>query len=108
MYQNDRPLYHLDSARSLAYDPNDPGVSSIFVTDAAEFKKMAPKNIQDVLRYRHILVTGHDTENMQFNLEGLATLGSLSQVRDMQGKSNVTHLDTQHTIMDFQLQDFKW
>jgi len=42
--------------------------------------------IQDIFRERHILVVGVPTEQMGFNPEGLATMGSLVTPRQGQGE----------------------
>ncbi len=63
-------------------------MSSIFVVDAKTFREMDHKVVQDVFRHRHILVTGMVTENLQYNLQGLMTLGSLTIPRHMQGNSS--------------------
>jgi hypothetical protein len=81
LYQNGRPLYHLESARSTAYDAQ----SSIYVVDFVDFKKMKPRDVQDVFRHRHILVLGVEVDELEFDLPGLATMGSLNVPRQMQG-----------------------
>jgi hypothetical protein len=60
-------------------------MSSIFVIDFASFSHMSAKEVQDIYRERHILVVGVPTEQMSFNPEGLATLGSLVLPRQGQG-----------------------
>lgn len=72
----------------MAYDPTSQDVSSIFVIKSADFKKMKSRDIQEVFRYRHILVLGVETEKMEFDLEGLSSLGSLMRPRSMQGKGS--------------------
>ena len=61
----------------MAYDPTSQDVSSIFVIKSADFKKMKSRDIREVFRYHHILVLGVETEKMEFDLEGLSSLGSL-------------------------------
>jgi hypothetical protein len=85
LYHDGRPLHHKKSARLINYNPNDPRVSSIFVVNYADFKKMKPRDIQMVYRKRHILVLGVETERLRFDLQGLATLGALAKPRQMQG-----------------------
>jgi hypothetical protein len=87
IYQNGHPLSQLQSARLPFYDPSDRHVSSIFVVDCHTFKKMPPTIIHDIFRHRHILVQGVETEEMAFNLQGLASLGSIALPRFIQGKS---------------------
>jgi len=38
-----------------------------------------------VFQHRHILVTGVESEKMEFDHAGMSTLGSLTQTRHMQG-----------------------
>jgi hypothetical protein len=92
-YVNGKPRHHLESARSTMYDPKDPTMSSIFVVDAETFQKMDGETIREVFRRRHILVTGVETEDMDFDLEGLSTMGSLIRTRQMQGEYMILHLD---------------
>ena len=82
LYQDGRPLHHQASARC---SKNSPGASSIFVVDFASFSHMSGREIQDIFRERHILVVGVPNEQMSFNVEGLATLGSLVLPRQGQG-----------------------
>jgi hypothetical protein len=58
----------------------------MFVVDAPTFHKMTAQQIQCIFRERHILVHGVETEKMEFNLEGLATLGSLTLPLEVQGE----------------------
>jgi hypothetical protein len=78
-------MHHLDSARSVEYDPNDRGVSSIFVVNYNKFKTMKGKEIQAIFRHRHILVLDVEVDEMAFDIEGLSTLGSMTLSRQMQG-----------------------
>jgi hypothetical protein len=89
LYKDGKPLHYLDSARSVAFDPKDRGVSSIFVVDAADFKRMAPQQVQEVFRHRHILVLGVETEAMKFDLVGLGSMGCLNATRSVQGEDHV-------------------
>jgi hypothetical protein len=86
LYENGKPLHHLPSARSIVYDSTDPKTSSIFVVDKKTFGMMTASEIQSIFRYRHILVHGVDTDGMQFDLEGLSTVGSVTLPREMQGE----------------------
>jgi hypothetical protein len=85
LYCNGKPLHHLDSARSLEYKPKEIATSSVFVVDAPTFRQMSAIDVQNVFRYRHILVTGVESEKMEFDQAGMSTLGSLTQTRHMQG-----------------------
>lgn len=87
LYVKGRPLHHLESARTVQYDPTSTNVSSIFVVWANLFKDLSPEDIQNILRYRHILVLGVEVEEMYFDLAGLSSLGSLTRPRSIQGES---------------------
>lgn len=89
IYENGRPLCQLPSARSTTYDQTQANVSSIFVIDCAAFKKMKPATIQEIFQHRHILVENVKTEEMEFDLFGLACLGSISLPRSIQGQSQL-------------------
>jgi hypothetical protein len=86
LYVGGRPLHHLNSARQLRFDRNDPGQSSVFVVEYPDFLKMSAANLQAVFKNRHILVLDSPSVVEEFNLESLCKLGSLSRVRQMQGK----------------------
>ena len=81
-----RPLFQLPSAHSLSYDSSEQNISSIFVVDCRTFKKMSPAVIQDIFRHRHILIQDIETEEMAFDLAGLASLGSIVLLHFIQGK----------------------
>ena len=81
-----RPLSQLPSAHSPSYDPSKQNISSIFMVDCRMFKKMSPAVIQDIFRHRHILVQDVETEEMAFDLAGLASLGSIRLPCFIQGK----------------------
>lgn len=56
----------------------DNASSSIFVVEAERFLRMSAMEIQNVHRYRHILVTGVDSGRLtQFDGEGLQMLADL-------------------------------
>jgi hypothetical protein len=82
-----RPRFHDPSARSLNYDPEG---SSIFIVDYSTFLSMHPSQIQKVFRHRHVLVSNVPTEKMEFDLEGLSSIGSLSKPISIQGNMNPT------------------
>ena len=88
LYKDGKPLHHLDSARSVEFNPKDRGVSSIFVVDATDFKRMAPRQVQQIFRERHILVLGVDPEAMKFDLAGLGSMGCLNATRQVQGEDS--------------------
>ena len=80
------PLSQLPSARSPSYDPSKQNISSIFVVDCWTFKKMSPAVIKDIFHHHHILIQDVETEEMAFDLVGLASLGSIALPRFIQGK----------------------
>src|ERR1700678_2626578 len=80
-----RPQFHDPSARSLNYDPEG---SSIFIVYYSTFLSMHPSQIQKVVRHRHILVSNVPTDKMEFDLEGLSSIGSLSKRISIQGNMN--------------------
>jgi len=53
---------------------------------------MHPTVIQEIFRFRHILVTDVPSEKMEFNDEGLSKAGSLSRVLEIQGKGTSVYL----------------
>jgi hypothetical protein len=84
LYQNGTPLHHLDSARSLDYDPQ---ASHFFVTTPEQLEKLTTQEIQEIFRHRHILIPGPPPRDFHFDSQGLATLGSLTAPRQIQGIS---------------------
>jgi hypothetical protein len=85
-YQDGKPLHHLPSARDSDYDPNDPNVSSIFVVDYVNFKDMAPNEIQEIFRDRHILVVGAPKdEDAKFDADSLSLVGDMDSPREVMG-----------------------
>jgi hypothetical protein len=82
-YVQGRAPHRLHTARSKTYDPR---VSSIFVTQWASFKAMSAREIQEIFRHRHILVLDAPVEQLNFDRDGLETLGSLHLSRTVQGK----------------------
>ena len=78
------PRFLQPSVHAPEYDPFG---SSIFVVDYSVFVGMSPKSIQTIFRHRHILVTGvKDEEPLEFDLDGLSTLGPLFNEIDVQGE----------------------
>jgi hypothetical protein len=84
LYQNGRPLHHLDSARAVHSDLLD-GRSAFFVTTEAEFQKLKGDQIQAIFRDRHIVIPGPPPDDFHFDHQGLAALGSLTASRQIQG-----------------------
>jgi hypothetical protein len=94
-YQNVRksfvdgvPLHRLASARDI--EPTK-GCSSIFVVEWSKFKTMSTQEIQRVFSQRHILVLNAPVETVNFDREGLETLGSMTTTREVQGKGILNH-----------------
>jgi hypothetical protein len=81
-YVNGLPLHLLDSARDINYDPD---ASCIFVVEWERFKCTNSRDIQKIFRKRHILIVNAPVEAVDFNREGLETLGSLHSPRTVQG-----------------------
>jgi hypothetical protein len=76
------PPHRLPSAREQMYDPH---ASCVFVVEWNIFKSMDAATIQGIFRHRHILVLNSPVETVEFDREGLETLGSLSSIRSVQG-----------------------
>ena len=70
------------SAHSLQYDPE--GSSIYYLT----FLWMDPLQIQNVFQHWHILVSNVPIDNMEFDLKGLSSIGSLSKQISIQGNMN--------------------
>jgi hypothetical protein len=83
LYRHGIPLHHLPEARLPETPTNG---SSIFVVTFKDFKKLSSFQIQSIFHHRHILVTGAPVQSHKFDEEGLATLGSLTAKRTIQGK----------------------
>jgi hypothetical protein len=78
------PKIHASGARDVDFDPME---SCIFVVDHSKFMTMDAHVIQQIFRYRHILVVNVPAEDMKFDLNGLSRVGSLSRVLEIQGKT---------------------
>jgi hypothetical protein len=81
-YDKGVPKHRLASARSPTFDPK---ASAIFVVSWDDFLKIPPKDIQDIFRRRHILITETPVSTLEFNEEGLSTLAPLHQKNVFQG-----------------------
>ena len=79
------PWFHDPSAHTLQYNPEG---SSIFIIDYSTFLSMDPLKIQNIFRHRHILVSNAPMDNMEFDLKGLSSIGSLSKQISIQGNMN--------------------
>jgi hypothetical protein len=89
-YQNVResfvdglPKHRLPSAQDIELTK---GCSSIFVVEWSKFKTMSTLEIQRVFSQRHILVLNAPVETVNFDREGLGTIGSLTTTCEVQGK----------------------
>jgi hypothetical protein len=82
-YVDGLPPHRLPSAREQTYDPQ---ASCVFVVEWNTFKSMAAATIQEIFRHRHILVLNSPVETVEFDREGLESLGSLSSIRSVQGE----------------------
>jgi hypothetical protein len=83
------PPHRLPSARLPEYDEN---ASSIFVTEWNDFKELSAAEVQAIFRNRHILIRNSGVDTISFNTDGLETLGSISRVVCLQGKSGIINL----------------
>ena len=83
-YVDGRPKHHLPSARELTFTPKS---SIFFIADHSYFMKLSKKDIHRVARDRHIVVQNVPQEEFLWNRETLSKLGSLEQLREIQGKS---------------------
>jgi hypothetical protein len=82
------PPHRHPSAREVTYDP---AASCVFVVEWHRFKSMNASTIQEIFRHRHILVLNSPIETVEFDREGLETLGSLSSIRSVQGAFQECH-----------------
>jgi len=85
---NTIPPYHYQSAYHVTYRPRG---SSIFVVPHSHFLEMNPFTIQQVFRHCHILVTDVPYEKIDFDIQGLSTVGALARFIEVQG-GNGSHL----------------
>lgn len=73
-YVDGIPPHRLPSAMEPNYDPS---ASCIFVVPWDKFKVMKAADVQEQFRHRHILVLGAPVQTVNFDHEGLETVGSL-------------------------------
>jgi len=97
LYQDGWPPHHLDSARSLEYDPNG---SDFYVTTHEEFAKLKATQIQEIFRHRHIIIPGRPLEDFKFDRDGLKAVGSLTARRQIQGMfcSSPEQINSSHRL----------
>jgi hypothetical protein len=81
-YEKGVPKHHLETARSLQLSPN---ASSVFVVTWDDFLNIPSRQVQDIFRHRHILVTKTPIPTLKFDEEGLSTLAPLQQKCFFQG-----------------------
>jgi hypothetical protein len=78
------PPHRRPSAKNIEYDKN---ASSIFVVESDNFAKLTAAEVQEIFRHRHILVRNSPTvERLDFTLDALERLGSLSMPVCLQGE----------------------
>jgi hypothetical protein len=80
---NKPPPHRLPSARKAAYDPDG---SSIYIVEHSKFEKFKPGKIQEIFRHRHILVRNTPGRGLEFDSEGLSTIGSMKKEVCFQGE----------------------
>jgi hypothetical protein len=77
------PPHRLAPSRSLEYDPS---ASSIYVVEYDDFALLDPRVIQNIFRHRHILVRNSPQKILEFDREGLSTLGPTNKLFYFQGE----------------------
>jgi hypothetical protein len=80
-YINNRPPHHHPNAQAM----DSPDDSVIYVTTHEKAALLTPLQTQEIFRHRHIVITGQDLPNAQFDRETLSKLGSLTALRQVQG-----------------------
>jgi hypothetical protein len=63
----------------------NPEHSIICCLTKSEYDSLSESKIQNILRKQHVIVTGLDHEGLEFDEEGLATLGGLEIQRSIHG-----------------------
>jgi hypothetical protein len=79
------PLHRRETSRLTNYNPKE---SSIFIVESRDFEEMAPRKIQEIFRHRHILVRNSPGARLDFDHDGLSTLGPLDKEFYFQGEPN--------------------
>ena len=64
----------------------DPSSSGFAIVSADTFHGMSPKELQELLQRKNVIVPGSKVPQLQFNEEGLRTLASLDTPVSLQGK----------------------
>jgi hypothetical protein len=96
------PPHRHPSALRREYDPE---ASSIFVCKWDDFKQYKASDVQEIFRHRHILVHNGPVETVDFDLEGLEILGSLSAEVSLQGRIVNPFLWSRADELNFQLRN---
>jgi len=81
-YVNGVPPHRLPSAMDRDHNL---AASCVFVVRWDQFKAMTASEIQAQFRYRHILVLDAPVETLDFNQDGLETVGSIHATRTVHG-----------------------
>jgi len=63
----------------------NPEASSFDIISFVDFQRMSTLQIQDRLRRKHIVVTGHPDSNVKFDAAGLRSLSPLHRKVSLQG-----------------------
>jgi hypothetical protein len=80
-YVNGRPRHHLDSSRNPSLQD---GASIFFIVEHVDFAKMSARQIQDIARFRHIVVRNIAQPTFEWNSETLSEFGDLRLPRAIQ------------------------
>jgi hypothetical protein len=64
-----------------------PDRSFIAILSLAEYREMSVQTVQNILRDKHILITGMPVQSISFDSKGLQTLTNLDARIDIQGES---------------------
>lgn len=83
-YVDGKPRHHLPSARNPTFEP---GASIFFVVEHSDFIKLTIREVQDIARHRNIVIRNIPQRHFDWGRETLSELGSITQSRDVQGKS---------------------
>jgi len=67
----------------------DPEISRFDIISFVDFQAMSPRQIQDRLRHKNVVVTGSPHPNMTFD-EGLRTLSPLDRKVPIQGMDSTS------------------
>jgi hypothetical protein len=87
LFKNAIPLHHLPSATSRQYSPT---ASQFFITSDEDLKAMSAQEVQEIFRYRHIVVPGKPS-GKKFDRATLRSMG-LTRKRHIQGERYIVRL----------------